>query len=100
MSSYLLSHPTHRLALATISLLAPTLVGGCNATPSMPAAMESKLETCALFMPNDWIPVARYGRYTLVELTPEAAQRDPLPQTDDTARRVCFVQRTASQETP
>lgn len=100
MSAHLLPRPTRRLTLAASGLFVSALLGGCTTTSTTPGTIESKLETCTQFMPNDWIPVARYGRYTLVELTPEAAQRDLLLQTDDTARRVCFVQRTASQEAP
>ncbi|AWE86859.1 putative pilL protein [Pseudomonas aeruginosa] len=34
-------------------------------------------------MPDGWIPIVRYGRYTLVELVPEAAQQDLLLQVID-----------------
>ncbi len=36
-----------------------------------------------LQLPSDWVPVARYGRYTLVELTPQAAQQNLLLQVVD-----------------
>ena len=34
-------------------------------------------------LPSVWIPVVRYGRYTLVELVPDAAQHDLLLQAVD-----------------
>ncbi|WP_277749340.1 PilL N-terminal domain-containing protein [Parahaliea mediterranea] len=34
-------------------------------------------------LPGDWIPIARYGRYTLVELAPQAAQQNLLLQVVD-----------------
>jgi len=44
-----------------------------------------ELEARAQSMPDGWIPVVRYGRYTLVELVPTAAQQDLLLQVIDTS---------------
>lgn len=43
-------------------------LGGQNAHSSPPS------------VPNDWVPITRYGRYTLVELAPQAAQQNLLLQ--------------------
>ena len=63
-------------------LLSVVLLNGCT-TPSVASTsleIEAKLTPP---VPSDWIPVARYGRYTLVELTPQAAQHNLLLQTVD-----------------
>lgn len=64
------------------------LITGCAATgtASTPTAPDSAPEPAALvrtIAPEPepgLIPVARYGRYTLVEMVPEPAQRDLLRQ--------------------
>ena len=60
------------------------LAGGC-ATTSAPVAPDTIEEVSAAPVPEapEYIPVVRYGRYTLVELAPTAAQRDLLLQTID-----------------
>lgn len=65
-------------------LLAAALAGGCATTtmPLAPAAVEEASEVPGIEAP-EFIPVVRYGRYTLVELAPTAAQRDLLLQTID-----------------
>lgn len=75
-------HVSRRLAGA--GLLAAALASGCATTtePLVPEAIE---EVAAAPEPEapEYIPVVRYGRYTLVELAPMAAQRDLLLQTID-----------------
>ena len=77
-------HPTRRLVGAC--LLAAVLASGC-ATTTAPLAPEAIEEVSAAPEPEtpEFIPVVRYGRYTLVELAPTAAQRDLLLQTIDVA---------------
>src|SRR3546814_6765485 len=60
------------------------MAGGC-ATTSAPVAPDTIEEVSAAPAPEapEYIPVVRYGRYTLVELAPTAAQRDLLLQTID-----------------
>ncbi len=61
------------------------LAGGCATTA--PVAPDTIEEVSAAPAPEapEYIPVVRYGRYTLVELAPTAAQRDLLLQTIDVA---------------
>jgi type IV pili sensor histidine kinase/response regulator len=47
--------------------------------------MEPEPEAQVLPVPLDWIPVVRYGRYTLVELAPQVAQQNLLFQVVDVA---------------
>jgi conjugative transfer region protein (TIGR03748 family) len=87
MSATRLPHPARHLALAAAGLFAVALATGCTTTSiapaTAPAAIEPEPEARAQPVPDGWIPVARYGRYTLVELAPEAAQRDLLLQVID-----------------
>ena len=75
-------HVSRRLVGA--GLLAAALASGCATTtaPLVPDAIE---EVASIPQPEapEFIPVVRYGRYTLVELAPTAAQRDLLLQTID-----------------
>lgn len=66
-------------------LLATTLAAGCASAPppSPPVAAAQAIESVA--PPPAYIPVVRYGRYTLVELAPTAAQQDLLLQVVDVA---------------
>ena len=75
-------HPYRRLLGA--GLLAAALTSGC-ATTLTPLAPVSAEEVSAASGPEtpEFIPIVRYGRYTLVELAPTAAQRDLLLQTID-----------------
>ncbi len=68
----------------SISLLTAVLASGCATTtqPSAPAVIADASHTLELDAPQ-MIPVVRYGRYTLVELVPLAAQRDLLLQIID-----------------
>ena len=76
------THVSRRLVGA--GLLAAALASGCATTtaPLVPNAIE---EVASVPEPeaSEFIPVVRYGRYTLVELAPTAAQRDLLLQTID-----------------
>ncbi|HBP0979030.1 PilL N-terminal domain-containing protein [Comamonas sp. Y6] len=75
-------HPYRRLVGA--GLLTAALVSGC-ATTTAPLPSEPIEEAAPVLEPEtpEFIPVVRYGRYTLVELAPTAAQRDLLLQTID-----------------
>lgn len=77
-------HPERRLLAGILSLLCSVLAGGCATTtaPHSPDAIEEASPAPAPEAPQ-FIPVVRYGRYTLVELAPMAAQRDLLLQTVD-----------------
>jgi len=59
-------------------LLLAALAAGCATPPSPPPAPD-EVATPA----PEYIPVARYGRYTLVELAPTATQQDLLLQMVD-----------------
>ncbi|MGP6110856.1 PFGI-1 class ICE element type IV pilus protein PilL2 [Pseudomonas aeruginosa] len=59
-------------------LLLAALAAGC-ATPPPPTPVPDEVEAPA----PEYVPVVRYGRYTLVELTPTAAQQDLLLQVVD-----------------
>ena len=75
-------HVSRRLVGA--GLLAAALASGC-ATTMAPLAPEAADEVSPALGPATpvFIPVVRYGRYTLVELAPTSAQRDLLLQTID-----------------
>ncbi|WP_330208469.1 MULTISPECIES: PFGI-1 class ICE element type IV pilus protein PilL2 [unclassified Pseudomonas] len=77
-------HPERRLLAGVLGLLCSVLVGGC-ATTAAPQAPDPIVEASPAPEPEapQFIPVVRYGRYTLVELAPMAAQRDLLLQTVD-----------------
>lgn len=54
------------------------LAAGCTTTPSTSTPPPDEPE--AIVSRERFVPVIRYGRYTLVELTPTAAQQDLLLQ--------------------
>lgn len=61
-------------------LLLAALAAGCaTSPPPTPVAVEAAAPA------PEYIPVVRYGRYTLVELAPNAAQQDLLRQVVDVA---------------
>ena len=73
------TRPYCRIACACLALAA-SLVAGCATTaPSSPPADSSRAVEPAI-SPPQYIPVVRYGRYTLVELEPTEVQRDLLLQ--------------------
>ena len=77
-------HPERRLLSGFLGLLLSILAGGCATTTTQisPDVVEEASPTP---QPEaaQFIPVVRYGRYTLVELAPMAAERDLLLQTVD-----------------
>lgn len=56
------------------------LLSGCTTTPATPDHIEAPPDEIASVLDQGLIPVARYGRYTLIELVPQLAQRDLLQQ--------------------
>lgn len=81
MQSALPSHWTAHKGL----LLATTLAAGCATTPLPPPPVVSSQAVESVASPPAYVPVVRYGRYTLVELAPAAAQQDLLRQVVDVA---------------
>ncbi|MBJ7223578.1 MULTISPECIES: PFGI-1 class ICE element type IV pilus protein PilL2 [unclassified Brenneria] len=75
--------PPQQLISASL-LAAAALTSGCatTAAPTAPPPIEEVATTPEPATP-ELIPVVRYGRYTLVELAPTAAQRDLLLQVID-----------------
>lgn len=63
------------------SLLILALTPSCTTSRVTPAVAPP--EQHAQSASDGWIPVARYGRYTLVELAPDVDQRDLLQQVVD-----------------
>lgn len=76
----------HRRASAAVLLLATALATGCAGTVSPLEQPAVALAEAAVpeFAPAP-VPAVRYGRYTLVELAPTAAQRDLLLQVVEVA---------------
>ncbi|WP_298430760.1 PilL N-terminal domain-containing protein [Ottowia sp.] len=56
------------------------LLSGCTTTPVTPDHIEAPPDEIASVLDQGLVPVARYGRYTLIELVPQPAQRDLLRQ--------------------
>lgn len=81
----LFHHPERRLLSGFLGLLWAILAGGCATTVVPPAAPTSVLATVVPEPAPEFVPVVRYGRYTLVELAPSAAQQDLLLQVVDVA---------------
>lgn len=70
--------------LVGASLLAAALAAGCTTlTSPQPPDPIQEIEQVPVAETPEFIPVVRYGRYTLVELAPTPAQRDLLLQTID-----------------
>ncbi|MDH0425370.1 PilL N-terminal domain-containing protein [Stutzerimonas stutzeri] len=68
----------HTLSSTPYVLLLAALAAGC-ATPPPPSPVPDEVAAPA----PEYVPVVRYGRYTLVELTPAAAQQNLLLQVVD-----------------
>lgn len=83
MPAIRLQYPTRCRALATGLLATALLIAGCTTSSITPPTISSVPEAHAQPLPEGWIPVTRYGRYTLVELSPEIAQQDLLLQVID-----------------
>ena len=64
-------------------LLSAILSAGCATSTVVPSPVEPEAEAAPPPLPSDWVPVARYDRYTLVELTPQEAQHNLLLQVVD-----------------
>ena len=86
-----LHHPAHsrhlRLLRAGAGMMCAVLLGGCATTrppdvaPPMPLSSVS-VDPAPAPSPG-FIPVIRYGRYTLVEMVPSPTQRDLMQQVID-----------------
>ncbi|HHQ4823001.1 TPA: PilL N-terminal domain-containing protein [Pseudomonas aeruginosa] len=61
-------------------LLLAAMASGCATTNAVPPAPASEAIDIASEAVAEFVPVTRYGRYTLVELAPTAAQHDLLLQ--------------------
>lgn len=83
-SQPLFHHSDHDPLLGLLGLLWSLLAGGC-ATTTVPPEPPAALVAPALEPAPEFVPVVRYGRYTLVELAPTAAQQDLLLQVVDVA---------------
>lgn len=77
-----LRYPAGHLALVA-GLLTAVLSAGCATPPVAPSSIAQAPDARAQPVPDGWIPVVRYGRYTLIELVPEASQQDLLLQVID-----------------
>lgn len=75
------NHPFRRLVGA--GLLAAVLSGCATTTAPLPPDPIEEVTPVLEAETPELVPVVRYGRYTLVELAPMAAQRDLLLQTID-----------------
>lgn len=70
-----------RLGTTGLLLIFAALAAGCTTiTPPQAEVPAGNSGSVAEASPPALIPVARYGRYTLVEMVPEPAQRDLLRQ--------------------
>lgn len=69
-----------RQALAAALLLAMALAAGCAVSVAPEQSVTPAAATAAPEFKPAPVPAVRYGRYTLVELAPTAAQRDLLSQ--------------------
>lgn len=76
---YCLGHAVYRLPTTLVGLVAIVLMVTACTTHSPAIAPEEPPATIS----PEFIPVTRSGRYTLVELSPTAAQRDLLLQIVD-----------------
>lgn len=83
-----LTHHARRGAFVASLLAAIVLTSGCTTSSVALSASvpETEPDIQTPSPPRDeLIPVVRYGRYTLVEMVPDAAQRDLLQQVIDVA---------------
>lgn len=78
--------PFHRHLAGCGLLIAAALMAGCTTTtPRTKAAPIAKPAIAPAKPKPEFVPVVRYGRYTLVELAPASAQQDLLLQVVDVA---------------
>jgi len=76
--------PIRRHAVTSLILAALSLSTGCATAPE-PITRVSDAVVPADVPTLDQVPVVRSGLYTLIELVPERAQRDPMEQIVDVA---------------
>ncbi|QWT42230.1 PilL N-terminal domain-containing protein [Dickeya dadantii] len=76
------THSTRRLFVSHLLIIA-ALSSGCTTTTAPPPSPPIKAVSPVPDATPGFIPIVRYGRYTLVELAPNAAQRDLLLQVID-----------------
>lgn len=86
MQAFSQNHPSRVLLCL---LITAALTNGCTTastpTPPTPAEPAKKGPSASARWMPEFIPVVRYGRYTLVELAPASAQQDLLLQVVDVA---------------
>jgi type IV pili sensor histidine kinase/response regulator len=76
----------HRHLAGCGLLIAAVLMSGCaTTTPQPKVAPIAKPAIAPAKQKPEFVPVVRYGRYTLVELAPASAQQDLLEQIVDVA---------------
>ncbi|GKX37626.1 PilL N-terminal domain-containing protein [Pectobacterium polaris] len=78
------THSTRRLFVSHLLIIA-ALSSGCTTTTAPPPLPPIKAVSPVPDATSNFIPIVRYGRYTLVELAPNAAQRNLLLQVIDVA---------------
>ncbi|WP_225085924.1 PilL N-terminal domain-containing protein [Pectobacterium colocasium] len=78
------THSTRRLFVSHLLIIA-ALSSGCTTTTAPPPSPPIKAVSPVPDATQGFIPIVRYGRYTLVELAPNAAQRNLLLQVIDVA---------------
>ncbi|MEQ9745434.1 PilL N-terminal domain-containing protein [Pectobacterium actinidiae] len=78
------THSTRRLFVSHLLIIA-ALSSGCTTTTAPSPSPPIKTVSPVPDTTQDFIPIVRSGRYTLVELAPNAAQRDLLLQVIDVA---------------
>jgi type IV pili sensor histidine kinase/response regulator len=83
MSAICLHFPPIQYGALLAGLFAVTLTSGCATSSVEAPPVRPEPEVQVPTVPRDWIPVARYGRYTLIELAPKAAQQNLLLQEID-----------------
>ncbi|TKY80229.1 PilL N-terminal domain-containing protein [Pectobacterium polonicum] len=76
------THSTRRLFVSHLLIIA-ALSSGCTITTAPPPSPPIKAVSPVPDATPNFIPIVRYGRYTLVELAPNAVQRDLLLQVID-----------------
>lgn len=79
------SHFQRHLAGCGLLIAAALMVGCATTTPPSKTAPIAKPMIAPAKQKPQFIPVVRYGRYTLVELAPASAQQDLLLQMVDVA---------------
>lgn len=86
----LLPHVLRRYLAIQCLIAGSLLASGCTTLPAAPTSTAASTQAPASAtsvddLPPGFVPVVRQGRYTLVEMVPEAAQRDLMQQVVDIA---------------